>query len=95
MILTHRPKKVSVRDVRRGDRIMRDMDHRQAEQVLEQLDAFGWLDPVQQPLRRDSKEWSVDPRVYELFADKAEEEAERRAATREMIANSAGLRRAA
>lgn len=92
-ILAHRPASVTVRNVRRGDSIMRAMDNQEAEAVLHQLDAFGWLEPVQ-TIRRDSKEWKVDPRVYELFEDKAEEEAERRAAAREAIREKARLQAA-
>ena len=92
-ILTHRPASVTVRAVRRGDRIMRGMDNDEAEAVLHQLDAFGWLDPVP-AIRRDSKEWKVDPRVYELFDERAEEEAERRAIAREIIASNVRLQAA-
>ncbi len=93
-ILTHRPETVTVRAVRRGDSIMRAMENPQAEEVLHQLDAFGWLNPVQRVIRRDSAEWSVEPSVYELFADRAEEEAERRVAIREIIAGSQKLQAA-
>lgn len=86
-ILTHRPANVTIRAVRRGDRIMRAMDNDEAEAVLHQLDAFGWLSPVP-TLRRDSKEWRVDERVYGLFEERAEEEAERRAAVRQIIAEA-------
>ncbi|TGS89404.1 DUF3987 domain-containing protein [Mesorhizobium sp. M3A.F.Ca.ET.174.01.1.1] len=92
-ILTHRPASVTIRAVRRGDRIMRGMDNEEAEAVLHQLDAFGWLDPVL-TTRRDSKEWKVDSRVYDLFDERAEEEAERRSAIREIIAGNDGLRAA-
>ncbi len=92
-ILTRRPHSVTVRAVRRGDRIMRGMDNEEAEAVLHQLDAFGWLDPVP-TIRRDSKVWNVAPRVYGLFAEKAEEESERRAAVREIIARTSRLQAA-
>ncbi len=92
-ILTHRPQKVNVRQVRRGDRLMRSMDNLEAEKVLDQLDAFGWLDPV--PVdRRDSRQWKVDPKVYDLFAERAREETDRRLAVREIIASNAKLRAA-
>jgi len=42
-------------------------------------------------MRRDSKEWQVDSRVYQLFEDKADEEAERRAVAREIIAGNERL----
>ncbi|MDX8517958.1 DUF3987 domain-containing protein [Mesorhizobium dulcispinae] len=92
-ILAHRPASVTIRAVRRGDRIMRGMDNDEAEAVLHQLDAFGWLDPVP-TIRRDSKEWHVDSRVYELFDERAEEEAERRSTIREIIASNDELRAA-
>ncbi|MDX0312060.1 DUF3987 domain-containing protein [Sinorhizobium meliloti] len=40
-ILTHRPEKITVRDVRRGDRTMRDLDDDQAAEVLRKLDPAG------------------------------------------------------
>ena len=92
-ILAHRPASVTVRAVRRGDRVMRGMDNDEAEAVLHQLDAFGWLSPVP-TFRRDSKEWQVDSRVYELFDERAEEEAETRERVREIIADNARLRAA-
>jgi hypothetical protein len=92
-ILTHRPASVTVRAVRRGDRIMRGMDNDEAEAVLHQLDAFGWLTPIP-TIRRDSREWTVDARVFELFDTKAEEEAERRGAARRVIADASGLQAA-
>lgn len=92
-ILTHRPASVTVRAVRRGDRIMRAMDNDEAESVLHQLDAFGWLNPIP-TLRRDSKEWKVESSVYDLFDQRAEEEAERRATAREIIAGNDRLQAA-
>ncbi|MBP0439542.1 DUF3987 domain-containing protein [Tianweitania sediminis] len=89
-ILTRRPTTLTVRDVRRGDRLMRSMDNADAELVLDQLDAFGWLTPVP-TIRRDSREWKVDPRVFEQFEDKADEEAERRAIARSIIARGEKL----
>lgn len=83
-ILTHQPITLTGRDVRRGDRIMRQLDGPQAEAILEQLDAFGWLNPVPS-IRRDSKIWSVDPRVYDLFEGRAIEEQDRRARIRQVI----------
>ncbi len=92
-ILAHRPESVTVRAVRRGDRIMRSMDNDEAEAVLHQLDAFGWLNPVP-TIRRDSRQWMVDQRVYGLFDARAEEEAERRASVRRTIASNIELQAA-
>lgn len=76
--------KITLRDMKRGDSIMRSLDPQQAEAVMQQLDAFGWLNPVPS-LRRDSKEWAVDTRVFEIYAERAEEERERRESVREII----------
>lgn len=76
--------KISLRDMKRGDTIMRALDPQQAEAVMQQLDAFGWLTPVHS-LRKDSKEWAVDTRVFEIYAERAEEEKDRRENVREII----------
>jgi hypothetical protein len=76
--------KITLRDMKRGDAIMRALTPEQAEAVLVQLDAFGWLAPVPS-LRRDSKEWAIDTRVFEIFEDRAEAEKERRENVREII----------
>ncbi|MGX0962611.1 hypothetical protein AB7M63_003060 [Bradyrhizobium japonicum] len=86
-ILARKLETISVRDVRRGDRIMRGMDVDQAQAVLEQLDAFGWLEPVQTG-RRDSLTWQVLPSVHKLFADRAEAEKARREEVRRIISGS-------
>lgn len=92
-ILSHKPASVTIRDVRRGDRVMRALDNREADAVLEQLDAFRWLDPVP-TVRRDSKEWRVNAGVFAMFEERADEEVERRLAARETIADSVRLQAA-
>jgi hypothetical protein len=86
-ILAHQPEKITVRDVRRGDRTMREMDVDQAEEVLRKLDAMSWVDPVPS-LRRDSVTYTVNPAVYECFAHRADMEKVRRERVRELIASS-------
>jgi hypothetical protein len=86
-ILAHKLDTISVRDIRRGDRIMRGMDVAQAQAVLEQLDAFGWLEPVPST-RRDSVMWQVLPSVHRLFADRAAAEKARREEVRKIISGS-------
>ncbi|MDW9503082.1 DUF3987 domain-containing protein [Sinorhizobium meliloti] len=86
-ILTHRPEKITVRDVRRGDRTMRDLDDDQAAEVLRKLDAMSWLDPLPQ-VRKDSVSYTVVPAVYEEFEFRAAKEKERRERVRELIASA-------
>lgn len=84
-ILAHKMQTVSVRDIRRGDRTMRKMDEREAAEVLSQLDAFGWLDPVPLLKNETSPKYQVRSFVHRLFEDRAEQETLRRASVREAI----------
>ena len=63
---------------------MRALDPEEAEAVMAQLDALGWVTP-NPTVRKDSKEWAVDTRVFEIYAEQAEAEKERRERTREII----------
>lgn len=78
--------RITLRDMARGDTLMRKTasDPQQAEAVMAQLDAMGWVSPVPS-IRRDSKEWAVDTRVFEIYAEQAEVEKDRRERTREII----------
>ncbi|MBY5503123.1 DUF3987 domain-containing protein [Rhizobium leguminosarum] len=86
-ILAHQPEKLTVRDVRRGDRTMREMDDEEAAEVLRKLDAMAWIDPIPQ-VRRDSVAYSVNPEVYSEFEHRAQQEKARRARVRDLIASS-------
>jgi Protein of unknown function (DUF3987) len=79
---------VTVREARRGDRVMRDMDILDAEAVLDQLDAFGWLEPIP-TTRSDSRKWKVRQAVHSMFAERAKAEASRREDIRKLIQMSA------
>lgn len=86
-ILSHGLTEISVRDARRGDRTMRGMDNLDAQAVLEQLDAFGWLDPIP-TTRSDSQKWRVRPAVHSVFAERAKAEESRRERIRKLIKGS-------
>ena len=86
-VLSHRPALVSVRDVQRGDRIMRNLSKEDAATVLERLDAFGWLEPLP-VVRRDQQKWTVKPEVYSVFDERAKDEKARREQVRALIASS-------
>lgn len=86
-ILAHRPEKITVRDVRRGDRTMRELDEEDAAEVLRKLDAMAWIDLLPQA-RRDSVAYSVNPEVYLEFEYRAEQEKARRERVRAIIASS-------
>lgn len=85
-ILAHKLETVTNRDVQRGDRTMRGLEHPEIRRIFEQLDALGWL--TQKPGKRptDPSHWRVNPAVHKLFADRAATEERRRREAREMIA---------
>ena len=56
--------------------------------MLEPLEMFGWLQREGPPLL--PKAWLVDPRVHEMFAERAEQEKERRQQVRSLLARSIG-----
>jgi hypothetical protein len=84
-ILARGAQTISARDIRRGDRTMRELDQKEAEEVLSQLDAYGWLEPLPLERNQTSPRYSVRPFVHELFEERAEREAERREAIRDLI----------
>lgn len=86
-VLSHRPDVVSVRDVQRGDTVMRSLSKDDAITVLERLDAFGWLEPLP-VVRRDQQKWVVMPEVYSVFGERAKDEKARRERVRSLIAAS-------
>ncbi len=84
-ILARKLEVVTNRDIQRGDRTMRKLSKRDTETVFEQLEAFGWLSSGD---RRG--QWKVNPLVHQRFTERGRQEADRRAATRELINAQAG-----
>ncbi|WEJ32182.1 DUF3987 domain-containing protein [Devosia sp. SD17-2] len=87
-ILAHRLESISVSEARRGDRKMRQMAEDQAQEVLAQLDAFGWLTPTAPGARNaKSPRYKVTAAVHAMFAERAAAEARRREEVRAIIAD--------
>jgi hypothetical protein len=84
-ILAHKLDRVTNRHIQRGDRTMRGLNRWQTDQVFEQLDALGWVDRVPGPRPTDPPHWLVNPEVHRLFADRAKQEAARRAEVRVLM----------
>jgi hypothetical protein len=84
-ILAHKLDRVTNRDVQRGDRTMRKLTRWDTERVFEQLEALGWVVRKPAPRPADPPHWQVNPEVHRLFADRAGQEATRRAATRDLF----------
>ena len=86
-ILAHKLKKISKRDVARGDRTMRRLDPKQVEAVFEQLDAMSWIDRNFMDVVTRKPDWIVNPAVHTKFEKKAKEEKSRRERDKKMIAD--------
>jgi 5S rRNA maturation endonuclease (ribonuclease M5) len=84
-ILAHKLDRVTNRDVQRGDRTMRKLTRWDTERVFEQLEALGWVVRKPAPRPADPPHWQVNPEVHRLFADRAGQEATRRAAIRDLL----------
>ena len=81
-ILAHKLDRVTNRDIQRGDRTMRGLTRFETEKVFEQLDAFGWVSRVPGRRPTDPPHWIVNPDVHRLFAERAKQEAAKRARDR-------------
>jgi len=84
LIVSERLVEVSARGLCHGLKAMRDVPAEDLRRLLERLEAFGWLDPIDQPRGRAPK-WRVSPRVHEVFAERGRIEAERRAAAKAKV----------
>jgi hypothetical protein len=84
-ILANKLDKITNRDVQRGDSSMRKLTDRDTLKIFEQLEALGWVDrrPPKKP--PEKLQWIVNPQVHIQFADRAKQDAERRAAAREVV----------
>jgi hypothetical protein len=89
-ILAHNLMKITNRDLKRGDQIMRRLDPDQALATFEQLEALGWLDRVPSPRHGKPSHWIVTPLVHWKFAERAKSEAARRAEVRQIISEAMG-----
>jgi hypothetical protein len=86
-ILAHKLGRLTNRDVQRGTSTMRALDKREFESILDQLDAIGWVNRVPGPLASSLPHGIVNPVVHTKFAERAAEEAERRARNRKLLSD--------
>jgi len=85
-ILARRLDKATNRDIRRGDRSMRNLTDRDTLKIFEQLEALGWVERRLPKKPQEKLQWIVNPQVHIQFADRAKREADRRADARESVA---------
>ena len=84
-ILAHALKKITTRDVARGDRSMRGLKKHETDAIFEQLEALGWVTRSPGPRPSDPPRWMVNPVVHLRFAERAEAEKERRERDRRIV----------
>lgn len=75
-ILAHKVETVTMRTFQRGSTKMRKLTRQQVEPLCHQLEAMGWLDSID--MRGARMSCSVNPRVHEIYRERAEAERERR-----------------
>jgi len=82
---------ITARDVQRamGSRCSYTAD--EARRVLEKLENFGWLVPMDPRQKSHSPRWRVVPAVHDLFAERGKIESERRAAGRAALKRALGV----
>lgn len=77
-ILAHKLDSITNRDVQRGDRTMRGIEHRDIQPLFEQLQTLGWLDDIRYTKVGVPPTWIVNHAVHVMFAERARTEATRR-----------------
>lgn len=81
---------ISARDVQRSGQSMKHVTAEQFRQIAEKLEAFGWVERGEPKPKSNTPRWIVNPRVFSMFADRAELEMARRNAAREALRRSLG-----
>jgi len=87
-ILTHGKEMVSMRDLQRSTRALKSLNRFEGARIFEQMEAMGWLEQVHK--RSDSPQWAVNPKVHDVYTEKANAERERREAVRSDITKLLG-----
>lgn len=78
-ILAHKVEEVTMRTFARGSTTMRKLTKFNILPICEQMEAMGWIEKIE--ARGDKFSCKVNPEVHEIFAQKAEDEKQRRAET--------------
>ena len=84
-ILSKKLERISVRDISRDYRALRD-DRTGINATMDLLELAGWVTALQPKPGKATIHWEVNSRVHEVFAERAEEERERREMEKRRIA---------
>lgn len=82
-ILAHGVDLITMRTFQRGSTRMRKLTKFQVEPICQQLEAFGWVTEIR--ARGERFTATVNPRVHEIFGEKADKERARRERTMTLI----------
>jgi hypothetical protein len=96
-ILARKLDVVTARDIMQDYKQMKAPEEKRAlYSVMESLALYGWVEPIEpaNPTKPPNA-WTVNPRVHVAYAQRAQEERERRDAIREAIERTAAERQAA
>lgn len=83
-ILAHKKDTVSNRDIQRSGSVLKHLTDKEIRPLFEQLSSLGWV-AEQQKTRAGPSHWRVNPRVHELFKEKAAFEERRRKEVHKII----------
>lgn len=84
-ILARKMDSLTIRDIVRAYRALRNETQDEIRAAVEPLVSFGWAAPVA-PVSGKVTTWRVNPRVHELFEERAEREKVEREAQRAALA---------
>jgi len=91
-VLAHRKQAMTYRDAQRGSRVMRGLKKREVTELYEQFETLGWF-KREVDRRGRVLHWTVNPKVHDMFTDRAKREKESRNATHELILQAVAARR--
>jgi hypothetical protein len=93
-ILVHELETVSVRDVARGVRSMRNLTRMETLRIFEQLEALGWVAAMPSgPRANAAPTWAVNPEVHKAFHARRISEGERLKRAQEAVIAAAKTRK--
>jgi len=84
-ILSRGLTEITSRDMARGDTVMKSLEPAEVLRTFERLSALGWMEVSAGPRPTSPARGSVNPRVHQLFADRAEAERTRRENVRKIM----------
>jgi hypothetical protein len=76
---------VKARDAQSSTQSLRHLTAEEVRTLCEKMESFGWLERGEPAPKSNTPRWIVNPRVHELFGERAGQEQERRTRAREAL----------